>query len=112
MKKCLLLVLTNAVEGKDQEFNEWYTSRHVRDILAISGVVSAQRFRFLAGREGFGYLALYEIESEHPEAVLSAIRERDRNGTHLISEAVDRIHLFAGLFEPMTERILPVIASA
>jgi hypothetical protein len=107
MKKCLLLVLTNAVEGKEHEFNEWYTSRHVRDILKISGVVSAQRFRFLAGREGFRFLALYEIESDAPEGVLAAIRERDRDGTHLISEAVDRSHLFAGLFEPITERILP-----
>jgi hypothetical protein len=112
MKKCLLLVLTNAVEGRELEFNEWYTSRHVRDILAINGVVSAQRFRFLAGREGFGFLALYEIESDDPPAVLAAIRERDRNGTHLISEAVDRDHLFAGIFEPITAKIFPSVGSA
>lgn len=105
MKKCLLLVMTNAVEGKEREFNEWYTAQHIRDILKVSGVVSAQRFQLRAGKEGFGFLALYELETDDPEGVLATIRERDRNGTHAISDAVDRSNLFAGLFEPITERI-------
>jgi hypothetical protein len=105
MKKCLLLVMTNAAEGRESEFNEWYTSRHIHDLLEVPGVASAQRFEFRAGSGGFGFLALYELETDDPEGVLATIRERDRNGTHAISEAVDRSHVFAGLFEPITERI-------
>ncbi len=105
MKKCLLLVMTNAVEGKEREFNEWYTAQHIRDILKVSGVVSAQRFQFRAGKEAYGFLALYELETDDPEGVLATIRERDRNGTHVISTAVNRSDLFVGLFEPITERI-------
>lgn len=105
MKKCVLLVMTNAVAGKEHEFNQWYTSMHIHDILKIPGVVSAQRFQFRAGNAGFGFLALYELETDDPEGVLGIIRERDRNGTHAISEAVNRTDLFAGLFDQMTERI-------
>ncbi len=105
MKKCVLLVMTNAVEGRESEFNEWYTSTHIRDLLKVTGVVSAQRFQCRAGNEAFGFLALYELETDDPEGVLAIIRERDRNGTHVISQAVNRNDLFAGLFEPITERI-------
>jgi hypothetical protein len=105
VKKYTLLVLTNAIAGKEREFNEWYTSRHIRDLLEVPGVASAQRFQFLGGKEGFGFLALYELLTDDPEGVLATIRERDRNGTHLISEVVDRGNLFAGIFEPITERI-------
>jgi hypothetical protein len=112
MNKCMLLVLTNPIEGKEQEFNEWYTSQHIRDILKVGGVVAAQRFRFLAGKGGFGYLALYELETDDPEAVLATIRERDKNGTHLISEAVNRNDVYAGLFEAITERMPSMTSSA
>jgi hypothetical protein len=105
MKKCVLLAMTNAVDGREREFNEGYTSRHIHDILKVAGVVSAQRFQCRAGQEAFGFLALYELETDDPERVLAEIRERDRNGTHVMSEAVDRNNLFAGLFEPITERI-------
>jgi hypothetical protein len=97
--------MTNAIEGREREFNEWYTSRHIHDILAVTGVVSAQRFQSRAGKAAFRYLALYQLETDDPERVLTEIRERDRNGTHAISEAVNRSELFAGLFEPITERI-------
>jgi hypothetical protein len=33
MPKHLMLVLTNPVEGKDAEYNEWYTNTHLPDIL-------------------------------------------------------------------------------
>ena len=105
MKKCTLLVMTNAVEGKESEFNEWYTSRHIHDILNVKGVVSAQRFKFLAGKNDFRFLALYELETDDPEAVLATIRDRDKNGTHVMSDSVNRSTIFAGLFEAITARI-------
>ncbi len=40
-----LLVLTNAVEGRDDEFNQWYDHQHIPDALDVPGYVAAQRFR-------------------------------------------------------------------
>ena len=40
----LFLVFSNPVEGRDGEFNEWYDTVHVPEVLAIPGILSAQRF--------------------------------------------------------------------
>ena len=45
MDRHLLLVFSNAVEGKDDEFNDWYTNVHLSDMLAADGFVTAQRFQ-------------------------------------------------------------------
>jgi len=44
MVKFTYLVLTNAVPGREEEFNRWYTEQHLPDVLRVPGVVSAQRF--------------------------------------------------------------------
>ena len=38
MAKYTFVVLTNAVDGKDDTFNEWYTNTHLGDVLAVPGV--------------------------------------------------------------------------
>jgi hypothetical protein len=40
----LLLVFTNPVAGTDDEFNRWYDDVHVPEVLAVKGVVAAQRY--------------------------------------------------------------------
>jgi hypothetical protein len=39
------LVYSNPVPGMEDEFNEWYSGRHVHEILRVPGYLSAQRFR-------------------------------------------------------------------
>jgi hypothetical protein len=63
------VVLTNAVEGREDEYNDWYTNRHLPDVLAIPGIVEAVRFE-LAGTQRiappwpYRYLAIYDIETD------------------------------------------------
>ena len=52
MTKHVLIALTNPVEGREQEFNEWYDNQHVPDFLALPGCVSAQRFKLLRDPDG------------------------------------------------------------
>ena len=35
MAKLWLVVLTNPVEGREDEYNEWYSGRHLEDVLAV-----------------------------------------------------------------------------
>ena len=60
------IVMTNPVEGKEAEFNDWYDNRHIHDAVAIPGFVSGQRYRIVPGspkeRPRWGYVTLYEIE--------------------------------------------------
>lgn len=64
-----LLAFTNPVAGREDEFNRWYDERHVPDLLAVPGIVSAQRFALTdatgEGKPAWSYLALYELETDH-----------------------------------------------
>ena len=64
-----LIVLSEAVNGRDDEFNDWYTWVHIRDVMRLSRVVIAvQRFKRAdlqlspggSGKYPQDYLALYE----------------------------------------------------
>jgi hypothetical protein len=77
----LFVVLSNAVAGREDEFNDWYDNRHLDDVLAVPGVVSAQRFALsseqrMAPPHPFQYLALYEIETDDLKKVIETLSQR------------------------------------
>lgn len=70
MPKRLLLVFSNPVDQREEEYNEWYTHHHLDEILAIDGFVLAQRFRLVDAKmtrntkdAPFRFLAMYEVDS-------------------------------------------------
>lgn len=80
MQKHLFVVYTNAKDGRDDEFNEWYDNRHIPDVLKVPGVVSAKRY-VLSGFQRptphpYKYMAIYEIETDDLEAVSNEIARR------------------------------------
>ena len=42
--RTIQIVFSNPFEGKDDEFNEWYDNVHLPEVLALPGVISAQRY--------------------------------------------------------------------
>ena len=69
MQRYSLIVMTNPVEGRDGEYNDWYTNTHLHDVLKIPGIIGAQRFRRSdtqrdSGPFPWGYLAIYECETD------------------------------------------------
>lgn len=107
MRSYLSITLTNAAEGRDDEYNEWYIKRHVNDVLAVPGVKSAQRFRLTAGSPGtlpFKYMTVYEIEAVDIKEVYAEIAARA--GTELMprSEAMGSERLTLE-YEPITEKV-------
>ena len=81
MARALLLVRSKPTTPQQEgEYNTWYDQVHLKDVLAIPGVVAASRYRLsekqlalAADDAGRGYLAVYEIEAEDPQAVLAAL---------------------------------------
>jgi hypothetical protein len=39
-----LTVLVNPVEGREAEFNDWYTNVHIRDVMRFAGSIRVQQF--------------------------------------------------------------------
>jgi hypothetical protein len=92
MARHLLLVVSNPVEGRDEEYNRWYSERHLRDVVGVDGFVSAERYRVLSeeGEKPLGgkYAAIYEIESDDPRATLAQLSVLAEAGKMEVSDAM------------------------
>jgi hypothetical protein len=85
MPEHLLLVFSNARPEHEDEFNEWYSTVHVVDLVdKIDGIEAAQRFE-IAGTyrdaaADFKYLAMYWIPEGKLEDAKAGLRwqRRDR----------------------------------
>src|ERR1700751_1221724 len=88
-----LLSFTNSVAGREDEFNRWYDERHVPDLLAVPGFVSAQRFALTDAngrvKRGWTYLAMYERETDDPDALMAEVRSRLGTEAMPVSDTLD-----------------------
>ena len=68
-----MLVFTNAVEGRDDEFNDWYDNVHLKEVLELPEFTAATRYRLSDGQlfpdQPHRYLAVYEFKGESTDAV-------------------------------------------
>jgi hypothetical protein len=109
MSSLRFMVFTNPVEGREDEYNDWYSGQHLDDVLALRGFKAAQRFKFNPGQLGpeapFTYLAIYEVEGltveEAEAALLDAASDRERMP---ISKAMSKERA-SWWFAPIADRV-------
>lgn len=85
-----LLVMSDPVAGKEQEYDTWYQQQHLVDVVAVPGVARAQRFR-LADEDAASshrFLAVYELDGE-PADVMAELGRRVGTEAMPMSEAMD-----------------------
>jgi hypothetical protein len=77
MEKWLLVVETKCKDpAKEKEFNQWYDSTHIPDVLSIPGVLSATRYQNPNPGEKQGkFTANYEIETKDISQTMLAFKE-------------------------------------
>ncbi len=111
MARHILLVLSNAAGGRDDEFNDWYTNVHLREVLAVDGFVAAQRFRLADAQlqpdrpASHRYLAVYEIEAEDVNEPQQALLTGVTSGAIPLSDTLDLASLTTLAFTPITDRV-------
>lgn len=102
MAETKFLVLSNAVDGRDEEFNAWYDDVHAPDVCAVPGVVSAQRYDLVEftpevpeGIEAEAppppahrYLAVYDLDGS-PADVFAEFFARMADGRMSLSDTLD-----------------------
>src|SRR5215212_9706989 len=67
MKRYMFVVLTDPMPGGEAEYNEWYNTVHLQDLVKLPGIKAAQRYKLAPISAADGkqkYLALYEIETD------------------------------------------------
>jgi hypothetical protein len=111
MAKGLLIVLSETVEGADEdEFNRWYTQEHAPEIIERGAAISFRRLKAsgipLAPSlpELPTYAAIYEIEAETVEDV-EKIQQRLGETKHLsrgMSPTLDLGSVRAAFYLPVS----------
>jgi hypothetical protein len=107
MPSYLFLAFTGPVEGRDEEYNDWYDQRHMQDVVSIDEFKSAQRFRLVDGPTGGlpPYLAIYEIEAASVGAARAALESRLESKQIYKSDALDSGQTLTGYFECISKRV-------
>lgn len=108
MAKYLFLVFTTPQPGQDDEYNSWYNDQHLDDVLQAKGFTAAQRFRVepqFGAPEIRPYLAIYEIESDDPQASLGDLSGRAGTALMQITDALDSEASVTYLATPLTARV-------
>ncbi|MBF0673343.1 MAG: hypothetical protein IR160_12255 [Salinibacterium sp.] len=91
MAKSILVVYTKPVEGREAEFDEWYTSVHLPEVVRLEGFTAARRYRFVPEKAGeahpdLPWLAIYEIEDGMLDAARSALAAALRSSSAAVRE--------------------------
>jgi hypothetical protein len=111
-KKNVMLVLSNAVEGKEEDFNHWYSDVHLADGLKVPGFVAAQRFKLSdVQRKGvppaqWKYLTVWEIEADDPTEALAETARRVRTPQMPVPDNTIT-DIWAYVYEEITPRVEP-----
>ena len=97
----VMVVFTNPVPGREDEYNEWYNNVHLGEVLRTPGMTCARRYRLVDGvgsREEpqHRYLAIYELESDDVKSTLKQMLGLPMN----MSDALDAKNSFMRVGNP------------
>lgn len=94
------LVFSAPLAGREAEYDAWYSGRHLRDVLAVPGYVSAQRFAVSGAAAPAPFLALYEIARDAYETAAAEVARRSGTERMPIPDAVDRSRFASAHYRP------------
>ena len=104
MARHCLLVFSDPVSGREDEYNHWYETIHIDEVLEVEGFVACQRFALDPGSSEAPaqYLAVYEIDADDPAAAFSALRAA--TGDMNVTDAIDRSSVSAWIYTALGDR--------
>ena len=108
MRRFKMLVFSQPFPGREDEFDEWYTGRHLDDICALTGFTSAQRFTVHSVAMGTAlnkYLAIYDVETDDPDWVIENMFAHRDTPAMPISPAFDLDATTVMLYEELTGQV-------
>jgi len=107
VEKYTYVVLSNPKPGQEDSYNQWYTERHLREVIDVPGFVAAQRFQIDddSADVTHRYLALYEIESDGIAKTMQDLMGRARDGRMVMADSIDLDSVSAILYKAITPRV-------
>ena len=112
-RKFKFIVFSQAVRGREDEYNDWYQNTHLREVCEVPGIVSAQRYKLAHDLAEDGsalpYAALYDIEADDWTAPFAGLGENSSNGQMFLSESLDLETLKGYIYEVCGEEVRRVL---
>jgi hypothetical protein len=105
VRRYTMFVLSEPVVGQEAEYNRWYDSEHVHDVLRIPGFKSAQRYiarRRVPENAIPLYIVRYELESANLDATKADMIGRIRSGQTKISPSFNGSTSITRFYEALT----------
>ncbi len=103
----VFIVHTNPVEGREDEYNDWYNNTHLTDVVAVPGITRARRYEISEAQDNplttFRYVAIYEIEGD-PSIAMDALHAALEAGMY-VSESLST-QLYSTVYEPITDWVV------
>ncbi|MEY4160396.1 MAG: hypothetical protein RLZZ136_1017 [Pseudomonadota bacterium] len=92
-----MVVLAKAASGRVEELAKWYDERHIPDLLAVPGFVSAERHTVLPvkvpeGTQQWDFMLIYEIAGDNPMTVLATMGGLMGTEQMPVSDALLSVH--------------------
>jgi hypothetical protein len=111
--RSLMLVFSDAVAGREAEYDDWYTSTHLPELLALPGFLGGQRWsRAAAAASGLPNcsqrnLAVYELDGDG-EKGLAAMMDAAASGRLHMSDTLDQSSVLLWVFNENGPRQVPL----
>lgn len=102
----VIVSLTSALPGKEEEFALWF-DEHLREVLHVEGVRSARRFSLAASQlpgadaSEHGCLAIYEIDGDTAN-IWSELTARRTRGLNVPKRGIDDARTRIWAFDEVT----------
>ena len=96
MARFTYTILSRAIPGREEEFKAWYRDQHIKDVLAMPGVVRGQLVELGFQRvydldaPRYTLLTIYELEGENPEPIINALRDASGSEHMPATDALDK----------------------
>lgn len=84
-----LVVFSNPLEGREQEFRDWYVNTHLGEVSNLDGFISGQFFTSSTpvAEGGHRHMAVYEIEEGRLAEAQQALGAGIKGGTVNMTDA-------------------------
>ncbi|MCL2583932.1 MAG: DUF4286 family protein [Streptosporangiales bacterium] len=106
----LYLVFGNPNPGQEEEFDEWYDTVHIPDVMSVGNIVSAQRFRYRQLDRDAGqpvahvHLTVYELEGDPDEFMTKMIAAVSSGKVRMQEAPFNSGTVSMSFWEPVTEK--------
>ncbi|MBI1179522.1 MAG: hypothetical protein GC201_03125 [Alphaproteobacteria bacterium] len=106
MSDHLLVAISSAQPGREDEFNAWYETVHMGEVLNLPGFVGARRYEpAQEGDEPARYMAVYEIEGD-ADVAMGALMDTVKGGGFTMSDSIDSSTVSMVLYRARTPRMM------